>query len=688
MVSQVHATRLDDFRDNFDIIRSKPKVKKKKEVSKKAPEQTVDEVSVDRPACDEDQTSFPLRIFSKLFADGEVNFSNNSDLGILKIFGNMKVANCRSMISYSFSRPKEKEGRPYVFQISIVRPSSCKGDKCDYQVDMGDDGVKVGTKKISVEPNLNGFIQCLKETGVYTDNGVDESKLVSGKFKKEYSTTKTGELWMYSWGKEGPRSPLYSDESLKDEHQCRFYEHVADGGFKIYSKYDEEQNALRRDFQALCNEKDFHKIKSQSPKYQGTTLWNEYQQILKESAITEMEKVKKLISKHSKGKRGKKKKNVPGDLSGLEDKAAAINDILQTYKKLVIQPLVQKIANQVQIVQDLENDGVSKSIIAEAQKLLDGYIEEYFKLMKIGVGEKEYKAMTNFKLKAPLHNDDWREAAKSVGEISETVLNLARYHSKIEKKYPKIAKRIDNLEEYLTPEETLDLIGAKLEVREQRLSDLGMLANDPSYSIAKQHTESAQSLVQNHVSDIYALKEDLQYEQMYARQECMNPRKFWVVQNPALQRNCMMNSQAVMQDIQYDLALFQSPEYMSQVLQPQVRQQQQLASEWSAIEAARNQAYGYTPESTTWANNLNVHPSITNNPAYAQRFQEEYLRRQMLQAGNNPNNVWQQRALQEQMMQRQLMLSGRNPAGVNNFNRAPSWMAPSWNAQYQFQLGA
>ena len=295
-----------------------------------------------------------------------------------------------------------------------------------------------------------------------------------------------------------------------------------------------------------------------------------------------------------------------------------------------------------------------------------------------GSSKGDYGKMQDFARKAPLHEEDWRDAALQAYLISNTAYHLSRYHPK---------SKLEDVE----AEEINNLIRDDFNVQEEKMDKIGVLANDKDgeVSFARSYKQAADDILIGHRNTIAGFNEELQMERQYMQQNCYNPQFYWISQNQLNQQACVQQSMYYQQQIMGDMAYAQSPEYMSNIYS-QVQGTMGMSSQWAAIEAARNKAYGINPRSV--ASNLSADPRAYRNPTYSDMMQQQFARSQGQFPLNGLDNSYaaylQQQAIQRgQQFGWQQQGWGQQGWGQQGWGQQPAWGQQGWGQQGWGQQG-
>jgi hypothetical protein len=618
------------------------------------------------------QTSIPQRSFEKLLSKRKIVPSHNSSTGEMTFDGGMMIGNCKNMLQYNFSQPTD--GRPYLLQVEIKKPNTgCSEDPetgktlCEYQAYTATDGIPdTKMKTVKVEPNYYGFIQCMRDVGVMNGNAMVKGKIAPLKFMhKEKNAHQTAGLWFYCTGPECARQSKQK-KSNKEENSCRHYEDInkADGTpFTAYSQADVDYNNLEAEFNSICRSGNYKLIERNLPKFTEFQFMYDILTKVRDEILTE--KVKQL-------KKALSNKN----LSKLD--SGSYFTVLQDYYTRVILPKKKQI---LELAEKLDNmpDGKARK---EAQKQLNAMTKALRKLAIFK--QSDYETMQDFAKKAPLHEEDWRNAALQAYLIGNIAHNVSRYNPAYAKKH-----KLENVDTV----EVNELIKDAYNYEQEKMDKIGELANDKDgrVSYAREYKEQADNIRISHANTIATFQEDMAIEQQYYNQMVQQgqcPPLQQAMQMGQYQINHSCNeSLGYLQSSSGDMQYVQSPDYMNNMY-GQIESTMGMSQTWASIEAQRNAAYGIDPRA--YAGNQSVNPAAFRTPTYSTQMQEQYNR--MRNGSNvypaNPNNsamsnayalqLQQQALANQQQFGQQTWGQQRNPAGNSFF--------PNYSTQGNWQL--
>lgn len=587
------------------------------------------------------QTSLPYKTFLLLFKNRDLNISHSSSTGKIMMNGGDMIGNCSDMIRYNFSKPNSQRNS-YLFQVEIKIPTGCpQGEKCNYTVYKGEDGIAVDEEVKQYEPNYFGFEQCLKDTGVISENGsVDKSKIAWSDFNYvQDNADETAPLWFYSHGpKANQVGGVYSDNKLK-ENSCGFYEDITEGGMTLLSKADERRINKENLFNEICNSGDYKRIDQLLPEFRE---YQEMYNILKEIRNIELKKEVQNLHKELAAK----------DLSELD--ADNFKRVTSDFYRYVIDEKRKDLDKA--ILRLSKANSKNKKI---KQKQVDALIKELMVLNRAPyLNQSDFKKMKNFEFKAPLHKEAWREAALNVYKGNNVTYNYTRFAG-------------DKKDGYSTGRRSLKVVRKDIQndVAEQKnkIEELGELAENPKKSYAAEKRQKVQSVLKSVQLNNQGLQQYVQSEMQYLYSHCYNQNKYWVNRQRCAQEVQLNVQEATMYTQQFN-----------QNLQGVMQNLNSQASAWDAVEKARNAAYGYTPAQTSAAN---IPGHVSNTGWYNGRTGERIADPTQLVNLQQRNLVQQQYSPIPQGASNQLYVPYQNAVGVQPQGQAGA------GAQWQFQAG-
>lgn len=605
-----------------------------------------DRVRADQSCTADQQTSLPYKFFLNLLSKKELNIDSNPSSESVTFNTGTMIGNCNDMLNFNFALPQD--GRPYLFQVEIRKPADCMGDVCEYEVQQADGGVATGTKTISVAPNYYGFVQCLQESGVMGEGGIDPSKIAPVEVSRTYTGMNSTEpIWFYSHGPEAAKQGGVFSGNKKNENSCRYYEDIAENGYTYFSQEDINKNRKMELYSEICNSGDYRLIERHLPEFSEFSFMKNILENVRNIYL--LEEVKKLR------KEVKKRK----DFSKLD--ADKYQKILNDFYNKIIVPKRRKLENLV-----AEHDGapegrVRKSIRDDIKEL----VAELEKLIKDPYLTKgDYANMKSFIKKAPLHEEAWRDAALKLFASNNTV-----YH------YKEATKKLNETDTSLANQ----LITADVQNEREILDNLGRLAEDTDTSVAGEYRAKARSLetARDELRQSAAMFEKEEMDYLY--NHCYNPNKYWV--------NRQKCAQEVAENIRINR---EADQQIYKAMHEEYNEFAQQADYWSGIEQQRDAAYGVSRDGRTTAsrqsshNNQNVDQRAFRTPNYQQNYQDFYQRMMSMNVPQRGFNAQGYQGFDPRFSFEGGAGNWRQPAGSGYWGmQQPSWsnqgMQPNYN---------
>jgi len=423
------------------------------------PTQLTQGQSMDSTAsCDSiDQSSLPLSFVMGLLRGKGATLTptHNPSTGELNIFGGEMIANCNSLLDFVFH--PAVNGNPHSFETRI---KSCGKANCEYQVQVLD-GESISTETKSFAPNMDGFVSCLKETGVYDDGKINKAKIVKANFDVDKSgVTDTSELVFISKGPAfNNMKKVFSNKTIIKNDQCFFYEDIQSGGYKIYSKLDIGNQVLQDKAAKLCNEANYESIYQNLEAF--TSLSGTYNQL---EAIMK----KDLLAKVAKAKIEFDAAVEKGDLSKLDTKK--YSDLFDAFYKLIVQKHFDSSAHNTadETSEDLlinlqakidaastpeEKERLEKKMRDISAELARYMQDPYF-------SSADYAQFLSMKKKAPIKDPLWKRATLNMHK-SVISLKAACQAYSVDNSSCKFSKDIDDM---MPVEELNDVIADYREI--------------------------------------------------------------------------------------------------------------------------------------------------------------------------------------------------------------------------------
>lgn len=503
-----------------------------------------------------DQDSIPFQDFLQLVEASELEINHDPNSGRLRIDGGKMINNCSSMLEYKLYQPNNDS--KYLFKVEIRKPSNCKDGMCKYKAYTAEAGIANGeedSKQVTVPPTLEGFYECLKQAGVYDeDNNYQAGKVALQEFVFESSeANETGEIVFYSHGPVGKQTDAVYSKKIMKGGSCDDFEEIQNGGYFVYSKEQTYLNNKNSEFQNVCKSDNYSHINSQINNFKEFKGMQKTLIALRDEALKAAARdLRVMMDENSK------------DLSELD--ASHFNQVTADFLKYIIEPLREKIEDKYYQMNSAKSKKEKIKLENELSELtaeLMGYYKGKYLTLK------EYELMKSFTAKAPLEQEEWRQAAKNYYEGNAIGLAYARYN----KKYRE-SKKLS----LIRPNQADKEVDGYYKTESKMIDMLGELAEDPKKSHAKTYNNQIIDLnkqMQLNSQDFNAFVQD---EQQYMYETCYNQSFYWMVDRQGCANNIMAN-------IQEEQYYYQD---VNQSLNQMSSNYSEKANMWAAIEAQRN----------------------------------------------------------------------------------------------------
>lgn len=452
--------------------------------------------SAPKPCTRDDQTSMPHKTFLKLLDKKKLSINHSASRKSLTLDGGTMIGNCNEMLSFDFAHPTDD--LPYIFQVNFKRPAGCNGDKCNYNVYTADGGVTNSqTESKSYSPNYDGFLSCLKDSGVLKNGKFATDKIAKVPFNKQYSDIDGGaNFWFASHGPKPGKRGVYS-KNKRPRMGCYFFEDIQKGGKRLYTAAENEMNIKQDQFQATCKLKSYQQITDKLPSFGN---FREMQMSLVKIRdgllLNEVKEVHELLKGN--------------DLSEVD--ISYVSKIINDYNRILIQPKRKKIAKLYEQIRKMKK-GSERS---RAIKLLNRRVNELVKLAKAPyVNGDNYDAMIDFAKKSPLHEEEWRSAALTLFTANTTAYNYERYRKGSE--LPEARPAAVNRE-----------VNAAIREEKKDIQMRGEVASNPNKSYAAEYAAKSQNYIKAQSDNLVQLQQYTAQEYQRAQNYCMDPRKYWL----------------------------------------------------------------------------------------------------------------------------------------------------------------
>jgi len=218
------------------------------------------------------QSSLPLTYVTSLIMEknGKLDILHDKHRGEVSWSAPKMIGNCSGMIDWKFKKPMIDGKQAYAIEAAIKPGEDCTDAGCSYHVKKLVDGVPQNIK-ITLKPDLKGFEECLKQTGVVVDGKVQKDAIFPQQLKEKRSgVDQTGKLFFLSsglmssqtGGKYGPHEYIDGCDHYETAHpNIKSFINLADAEKE---RLDAEAAALRE-----CKVDEYGKLTEFIENYQG-----------------------------------------------------------------------------------------------------------------------------------------------------------------------------------------------------------------------------------------------------------------------------------------------------------------------------------------------------------------------------------------------------------------------------------
>ena len=510
-------------------------------------EEVVSTTTVSDEVCKrEDQTTLSQRFLKALLIEeGGMTYSHYPSSGLLKLYGGKMIGNCNAMIEPKVTRPSGNSS--YTFSVQIKKSSVCPSEgqehagKCRYPVQIAENGYVTKDSPVDhfFEPNYDGFLECLKVSGVFVDGKVHKDKIAKVNFNPESLNNKdSGNLEFYCHG------PICHDEKMQDKpsyttnNSCEWIEKFKEkggGNVRLVSKEERNANERAAAFKAACNEQDYKALVQMMQSF-GSDEKVQLAEVRDNLIKSELKSLKKRFSKY---RSLEKIKNA--DIKKMYE-------LVKDFTKYIVNPLQADIENliiqQEEAATDEEAERIQRKLDAKIAQLRELVTGEFFNL-------QDYNKMKDINKRPPLEMEMWREMALQVYKNSNASYHFQRYTTKNQNRKENDKKRM----EVLYYDDLKEQMADHVESQREKLEMLGeAVANpgDPIHSAA--YRQSALELKEDAQDELAFLVEEYQ-EGQQALQQCYNygAQASQCMQNVSQRIDSLQNEITSTQDYYRDL---------------------------------------------------------------------------------------------------------------------------------------
>jgi hypothetical protein len=576
-----------------------------------------------------DQTSLPLKHFEALLRNGNkgIDINHNEESGVLELSGSKNmVGNCYSMLEPKLTKPNSI--LPWVFQVQF---KSCGQAKCSYDVQVLENGSIKTVAGKQYEPSFDGFMSCLKDTGVYQNGRIIEDKVVKKTFYQEFTGVNTTDDFLYA--SNGPLAIQdglrYSSQNEIPGQKCFVFERIQKQPKKLYSLEDYKKQQKYEYFQEVCKSQNWKLI---------------------DEKIGDFEQFKSLEAILVKVRNQLIEKDVSKLAMRLDDEKdyREISDedisLIDAFKEKVIDHETDKINKLYR--KYIDSSGSDKeSIKEELQKkvlALKKYSQSPFLQVK-HLEMLQYSKTRN----APMEREQWIKSTKNLAHILETVYE-----------YQGLGKK-DDEDRTISPKVVGSNVNKKMAEFNKNLS-IGITRHKIRNNIIKEDlsktyanlSSSYDKTIQKRLSE---LQRQIQEEMQYSQTMC--PR----LGNQIMVQSCIQDSMEVIKQCQV-----QAQQIVAE-LEKRKKAAEVKARKYKSDEEYRNSRYGSSgsTSSTSSVEEETDNSYVFNYPGASQNQIRSQLYNTAGQAGqifaNSQMPPWQHQAMQQGANWGQSGWPGYNP---------------------------
>jgi hypothetical protein len=556
---------------------------------------TVNEKTETSGKCeDSEQHSLPLAYITGLILekDGKLKIGHDARSGQLTVKSPKMISNCSSMIEWVSESKVVDRKKTYWIEAKIKESKKCEGGKCEYSVAQVEAKSFKGFKPMSFEPTMKGFEQCLKDSGVITeDNKVNPKAIYPATIDEKFGQyNESGDLLFLSNGGASTVPGAKYGEFVKKDG-CKHFEKILPDGYLVRSLQDIESDRMADERAQVEGCGDYARISEFIEKYQ---VYEDNLNDIRDKLI--LEAVKTSAKAITEG-------------NYTEDDLKTIAD----FEKYIIQPKIDRAKALYEAAQKAEGEQ-KKTLLADMNKILE-QLKPYNQSPYISAAVVQ-------KLEAYGRFDD---AERSNG-IKALIVSHARLGATENGVVitPDVAKtRATNLRQAYADE--LEVKKENYQIRTGQVTGYAQTY----YDLASQMRQNIQVRTRNFSEEIQR-----EYARMRQGGHCYRPYR-------NVQR-CIQDSQLRIQELQAEL------QHFNKVDAERALEYEQKAKEYAELEKqGRNYVADQTGEPAQQVTYNNTSPSPRNDEGYQFDFQG-YDQQQ-----NQQQNQYQQQN-QQQMYQQQM----------------------------------
>lgn len=610
---------------------------------------------------EEERNTIPYKFLLGLLANRSLDISHDPHSGVLSLKGGVMIGNCQSMLETVVSKPNENIPY-YTFQVAVKRPGGCDGDVCSYGVTKINNGENKKYTK-SFKPSFAGFVDCLKDTGVYSDGKISQNKVAPVEFlHKERDITLTSEVVYANRGFKGTRyAGKYSTNKLPEYPGCYYFEDVKKDGFKTYSVDEMEDYELERLYQKVCDSGNYKLIDSHISDFDQLAPFQDgLVKIRNELILEEVKKLSEIVTEAE-------------DLSEVDK--AKFKEVTSDFLEHVVKPLKNDLAQLQRLYSNpghSQKENILNSVFGpekarallgkdasalkiEIKKEMDKRASQLVDYARAPYLTKEnYEKMTSKKAEAPIEDSTWTSAVLDLYEVHNTAFNYGRYSDDFWESHYQDNPAYKNEKRYTSGAKLDKKISSKMRKKRTSIKRVSEVAANPDVDYGANYERTKKTILGELDREIAKYRRKMFEAQRKIQTHCAQEKaaKFYINQNA-----CVRDAKA-----QYEACANQIEKLM-ETRDLQERKYNAKIAEWN--EARRSAGMSASSDTASDSNDSVSDSGSNQNPRQGFSFTPERAQPQI-------NNQYSQQMQQMrwQMMQRQ---QAQNFQG-QNFQQPPSYM--------------
>ena len=497
---------------------------------------------------EKDRNTVPYKFLLGLLANKSLSISHDPHSGVLKFDGGIMIGNCQSMLETVVSKPNESIPY-YTFQVAVKKPGGCNGDKCQYEVTSISNGENKKATK-SFKPNFDGFVSCLKETGVFVNGKINQKKVAPIEFvHEERDITQTSELLYANRGYKGTRyAGKYSTNKIPTYPGCYYFEDIQKGGFKTYSVDDMESFELERLYQKVCNSGNYKLIDSHISDFdQLVPFQNGLIKIRNELILDEVKKLHEIVSESEQLNEVDKAKFKEVSSDFLEHVIKPLKNDLAQLQRLYANPGHSQKEN---ILNSVFGPEKAKAFLGkdpaelkkEVLKEMDAKASELVSYARSPYLTKEdYKKMSSSKSGAPLDDSTWTSAVLDVYEVHNTAFNYGRYSDDFWESHYKDNPSYKKEKRYASGADLDKKISSRMRDKRKKMKRVSEVAANPDVDYGAKYERTKAAVLKDIDRQMMELRQNMMKAQYKVQTMCAaeKAQKYWISQQA-----CVRDAQA------------------------------------------------------------------------------------------------------------------------------------------------